>query len=82
VQVAFDPAPGGVGGRDDPGPRSRELCACVGISNHGGDQVREVPDARLGIPGVATQGAAIDRRLPGGEAVAAAVTAEATSSPP
>jgi hypothetical protein len=45
VQVALDPAPGVVGGGDDPGPGRGELGAAVGVRDRCADELGEAGHA-------------------------------------
>ncbi len=49
MQIAFKTASGVIAGRDDPGPRRGELGVGFGVGDRGRDQIREIPDAHLGI---------------------------------
>ena len=49
VQIAFEAAPGVIAGCDNPGARSGELRAGLGVGDRGRCQVREVPDPLLGV---------------------------------
>jgi hypothetical protein len=49
VQIAFDTAPGVIGGRDDPYPKRGEFGVGLGVGDRGHDQIRKVRHARLGV---------------------------------
>ena len=49
MQIAFESAPGVIAGFDNPGARSGELRAGLGVGDCGRCQVREVPDPLLGV---------------------------------
>jgi hypothetical protein len=51
VQIAFEPSPRIIAGKNDPGPGCGELCPGLGMGDGGRKQVRKLPHPCLDVRG-------------------------------